>query len=290
MPRFLFGMIRVRKDEQIMKRFIWILLILLLAGCVKRPEEEVTIVPEDKGEQLMELDKLDVSLNRSFKNLYVKWNKIDEPGLIYRVTVQDGEGKDLAFAHTDYESYNAADLIAYAAQENEYYGPMSFLVEAMRRGSEEVLLSGQSESFQAGEFFPEEKEISIADKTITSFSYSARKSTMVYGMYIGELQDVNISVKDKEISCYGSYVKNGKLKEFEKKLKKEDWEEIEAFLKQGKLVRKRVNDPDLLILDADFPERKALRCEGMDRLQENWYELEVPDREGLLKLLLEKVR
>ena len=61
-----------------MKRIIWILLILLLAGCVKRPEEEVTIVPEDKGEQLMELDKLDVSLDRSFKNLYVKWNKTED--------------------------------------------------------------------------------------------------------------------------------------------------------------------------------------------------------------------
>ena len=273
-----------------MKRIIWILLILLLAGCVKRPEEEVTIVPEDKGEQLMELDKLDVSLDRSFKNLYVKWNKIDEPGLIYRVTVQDGEGKALASAHTDYESYNAADLIAYAAQENEYYGTVSLLVEAMQRGSEEVLLAGQSESFQAAEFFPEEKEIAVADKRVTSFSYSARKSTMVYGMYIGELQDVDIRVKDGEISCYGSYVKNGKLKEFEKKLKKEDWEEIESFLKQGKLVREKVDDPDLLILDADSPEKISLTYEGMDRLQESRYELEVPDREGLLELLLEKVR
>ncbi len=273
-----------------MKRFVWILLILLLAGCTPKPEEEVTDVPEDKGEQLMELDKLDVSLTRSFKNLYVKWNKIDEPGLIFKVTVHDEEGKNLAYAHTDFDSYNAIDLIAYAAQENEYYGTASFLVEAMKRGSEEVLLTGESESFSAGEFFPEEQQIALEDKTITSFSYSARKSTMVYGMYIGELQDMNVRVKDGEISCYGSYVRNEKLKEFEKKLKKEDWDEIEAFLKQGKLVRRRVDDPDLLVLDADSPERITLSFEGMDRMQENWYELEVPDREGLLKLLLEKAR
>ncbi len=271
-----------------MKKITILVMMLLLVSCVSKKEEEEIITPQAEEEiTLADLEKLTVFLNKNFSSLYVKWDEITDSDLIYKVRVLDTEGKTLAETLENYNSMNGLDLLAYGAQENEYYDAACFKVEAMKRGSEDVLLEGQSEEVMISDFFPKEKEVGLKDKKITSFSYSARRSGMVYGMYFGELQSFDLNIDEDKVSCYGSYVKGDKLKEFEKTLKKEELEKLLALIEGGKLVRRSLRDPQLIVMDEDTPERITLSYEGMEDMYSRWYEFEPADRDALLNLLLE---
>jgi len=217
----------------------------------------------------------------------IVFDAIDDDFVRARLTLLDKDGNVLAQKHENYTSMNGLDLLAYGAQENEYYDAACFKAEAMRPQSEEVLLEGRSEEIIIRDFFPEEKVIDLKDKTLTSFSYSARKAGMTYGTYFGELQGFDLYVKDDAASCYGSYVKNGKLKEFEKILSKEQFEKLCALIKEGRLERRSLRDPELIVMDEDIPERIRAGFEDMEKMLSQWYEFIPADKEALLNLLLE---
>ena len=273
-----------------MKKIIILLLGILLVSCTK--ESEITepdttgINEENKGENIMDLEKLDVTVNTEYNGFYVRWNEINDPSLIYKVTLEDKDGKTLAFLHERGSGITAWDLLGYGAQENDYYGTVRFKVEAFKDGSEDALISGTTQDLEVKDFFPEEKELAIEGQAIKSFSYSSSKSTMVYGMYKEGMQNFDLYVKD-EANIYGSYVKKEKLKEFEKKLSDEEFKKLEALLRKGKLVRENVQDPELIIMDADSPETIQLVLDDMSYLERRWYVFEPENKQALLDLLME---
>ena len=272
-----------------MKKFIILLLGILLVSCTKKTEiiePDITDNTEDKGESIMDLEKLDVTLSTEYDGLYVRWNEIEDPSLIYKVTVEDKDGNDLAFMHETGHGIVGFDLLGYAAQENEYYDTVRFRVEAMNRGSNEVLVSGTSPDLEVTDFFPKETELEISDQAIRSFSYSSSKSTMVYGSYKEGMQNFDLYAKD-EVKIYGSYVKDGRLKEFDKKLSDEKWKKLETMLRKGRLVRKSVDDPELIVMDADSPETIRMVLDDMSRLETRWFVYEPEDKEALLNMLME---
>ena len=272
-----------------MKKFIILLLGILLVSCTKKTEiiePDMTDNTEEKGENIMDLEKLDVTLGTEYNGLYVRWNEINDPSLIYKVTVEDKDGNDLAFMHETGHGIVGFDLLGYAAQENEYYDTVRFRVEAKQRGSDEVLLSGTSPDLEVTDFFPKETELAISDQAIGSFSYSSSKSTMVYGSYNEGMQNFDLYAKD-EVKIYGSYVKDGRLKEFDKKLSDEKWKKLEALLRKGRLVRKSVDDPELIVMDGDSPETIRMVLDDMSRLETRWFVYEPEDKEALLNMLME---
>ena len=272
-----------------MKKFIILLFGILLVSCTKKTEiiePDITDNTEDKGESIMDLEKLDVTLSTEYDGLYVRWNEIEDPSLIYKVTVEDKDGNDLAFMHETGHGIVGFDLLGYAAQENEYYDTVRFRVEAMKRGSNEVLVSGTSPDLEVTDFFPKETELEISDQAIRSFSYSSSKSTMVYGSYKEGMQNFDLYAKD-EVKIYGSYVKDGRLKEFDKKLSDEKWKKLETMLRKGRLVRKSVDDPELIVMDADSPETIRMVLDDMSRLETRWFVYEPEDKEALLNMLME---
>ena len=271
-----------------MKKFIILLLGILLVSCTKKTEiiePDMTDNTEEKGENIMDLEKLDVTLGTEYNGLYVRWNEINDPSLIYKVTVEDKDGNDLAFMHETGHGIVGFDLLGYAAQENEYYDTVRFRVEAKQRGSDEVLLSGTSPDLEVTDFFPKETELAIRS-AIRSFSYSSSKSTMVYGSYNEGMQNFDLYAKD-EVKIYGSYVKDGRLKEFDKKLSDEKWKKLEALLRKGRLVRKSVDDPELIVMDGDSPETIRMVLDDMSRLETRWFVYEPEDKEALLNMLME---
>ena len=272
-----------------MKKFIILLFGILLVSCTKKTEiiePDITDNTEDKGESIMDLEKLDVTLSTEYDGLYVRWNEINDPSLIYKITVEDKDGNDLAFMHETGHGIVGFDLLGYAAQENEYYDTVRFRVEAKQRGSDEVLVSGTSPDLEVTDFFPKETELEISDQAIRSFSYSSSKSTMVYGSYKEGMQNFDLYAKD-EVKIYGSYVKDGRLKEFDKKLSDEKWKKLETMLRKGRLVRKSVDDPELMVMDADSPETIRMVLDDMSRLETRWFVYEPEDKEALLNMLME---
>ena len=59
----------------------------------------------------MDLEKLDVTLSTEYDGLYVRWNEINDPSLIYKVTVEDKDGNDLAFMHETGHGIIGFDLL-----------------------------------------------------------------------------------------------------------------------------------------------------------------------------------
>lgn len=266
---------------------ILLAMALLLAGCTADREEETPVPIEEEGISLTDLDKLTVVLQKGRTSLYVKWDEIKDEDLIYRVSLLDKDGNVLAQKQENYTSMNGLPLLAYGAQENEYYDAACFKAEAMRPSNEEVVLEGKSEEIAIRDFFPEEKQVEVKDKTLSSFSYSSRKAGMTYGTYFGELQGFDLYVRDDEISCYGSYVKNGKLKEFEKTLSKGQFEKLCGLIREGRLERRSLRDPDLIVMDEDIPEKMEAGFEEMEKMLSQWYEFVPADKDALLNVLLE---
>ena len=83
-----------------MKKIIILLLGILLVSCTREPEiaepDTTGINEENKGENIMDLEKLDVTVNTEYNGFYVRWNEINDPSLIYKVTLEDKDGKTLA--------------------------------------------------------------------------------------------------------------------------------------------------------------------------------------------------
>ena len=47
------------------------------------------------------------------------------------------------------------------------------------------------------------------------------------------------------------------------------------MLKKGKLVRKRISDPNLIVLDGGSPEQLDITTDKFDRLEIRFYELDL---------------
>ena len=67
----------------------------------------------------------------------------------------------------------------------------------------------------------------------------------------------------------------------------EEFKKLEALLRKGKLVRKNVQDPELIIMDADSPETIQLVLDDMSYLERRWYVFEPENKQALLDLLME---
>lgn len=235
---------------------------------------------------------MNVTYDTSYGGFSVRWD--DVKAASYRIVIQkvfpDGKSEDLLETKENYAFAKGWDLVGYCAQENDYYGDLRFHVEALDQGGN-VVQEGDGPIFPVTDFFPEEKEKEIGDRTIRSFSYHiGTHSSMTTEKEPDTLQNCFIYNNGKEITFEASYTVGRREKNVKKNLKEKDWEELLTHIRKGKLVRKQIDDPNMIVLDGGSPEMLDITMKDFDRIEERFYELglSINDKEEILAWIRKK--
>ena len=229
---------------------------------------------------------MNVTYDTKYGGFSVRWEEVTNAS--YRIVIQkideDGKTEDLFLTIENYPFIQGWDLIGYCAQESGYYGDLRFHVEALDH-SGKVLEEGNGPVFKTTDYYPEEQEREIADRKIRSFSYHiGTHSSMTMEYEADSLQNCSIYNNGTEISFEAAYTIGRDLKKVSKTLQEKEWEELQELIKKGKLVKKKISDPNLMILDGGSPEGLDITTDVFDRMENRFYELGLSreDKEELL--------
>ena len=220
------------------------------------------------------LKEMKITVNNSYGNPVVTWEKPEGEELHYEVlirTVSSSDGGKTGMmmynVPVDYETFHAGDYIAYYAQEHEYYGPLSFQVTAYDK--ETAVAQGTSDIILAADCFPSVKELvfgeDVKPEDITMISYSGT------GSMAGDNFHYTLYKEDDEYLLDAAFFDETGEHTAEHPVDAEVYEQAKAFLEGGRIVRKTVGDPEIILLDGG-EEGYELYWNGMSELQRSWYE------------------
>lgn len=238
-----------------MKKWVVLFLVGFLLGC---------------NAEKKEIKEMNVELETGYYQPLCKWEALQEEVDTYRITLQKVEGdkvEGIATTETQYQPMGLGDQFFYYAQENNYYGPMRFKVEALQK--EKVIAQGVSDSFAVTDYYPQEEEISVPWDLLTSFSYSGSGSSMEH------LFDYSIRKED------GKFVYSGtdyslEESEFLTEITETQWEKLKNILKLGHYVRKHYSDPEIEMLDGS-EQHMRLEWKNQTTIQQDMYEFVLED-------------
>ena len=225
----------------------------------------------------------EVELNKDYGNLALSWEK---PEFIkgrdtYRICVEGRTGREYSrlYECEVYERYNrVTDYVAYSCQEKGFYEAVRFFIIAYDDGRD--VGYAVTEDLDPCEFFPEKEVMFIGDEIkkedITVFSYHT----------YGTTAESNNSIYVSHDSQIISITQAGKEKE--RKLTETQWQKILEFISKGKVVRKYVMDPEIIMLDGSG-EETSISWKGMNERDERYYELSLSeeDQQALIKYITE---
>ena len=229
---------------------------------------------------------LQILMETDYGRIRLEWNETQDAQ--YRVTVQSidekGDIKDLYSEWFDYHACYMEDRVAYLCQENGFPYRMQFYIETLI--DDEVTAEGTSDPVDPREFFPEKEELllekDIPLDTITSFYWHTS------GSYMQANQSLLLYKEDDSYVLSGSYYKDeNKEVEVERKLKEKDWNEFLELIKNGKVTRKYVMDPEIVILDGG-ESGMQLQWDDMSYAQENYYVYTPEDYDAIVNWLKNK--
>ncbi len=253
----------------------------LLCGCSGKPE----------GDPDVEEVQVNFEKDEEFGRLILSWEMPGDEFAEIQTAKPDGT---VLYSYQTTSGYeNVRDVLAYACQENDYYGPAVFILNVRSRDTEKLTRRYVSEEVNASEWFPEAREVSVDGRALQEFSWNRESQTM----YVESLQDTlsnfSVYIFDDQADFYAVwYDSEGTQQNTETSLEGESLQVLESLIAGGKLVRAAVEDPDMQALDAPTPERMTAVYEGADMLERNWYEYEMsPEaKQKLIDAVLEFCR
>ena len=214
------------------------------------------------------IQQFSVELSTEYGQLRLRWEK---PEIIkghegYSIVVERLENGEWTRVHTlgnAYTFYDATDLNAYVCQEHGFADRQRFVIEAY---DDDVLVGyAVSDEYDPREFFPEKEELIIDKDIMTDQIYYVSftsNGTMAEDCYS------YTAVKDDD-GCIFYY---GDSKE--KKISDTQWNDIIKLVKQGKIVRKNVMDPEFVILDGGY-RRYTVDWDDMSEAEDSYYVLKL---------------
>ncbi len=221
-----------------------------------------------------DLKQMNVRIEKEYGNALVSWEKPEGKELHYDVLIRTVSGSDggktgnmVCTVPTEQESFYAGDYIAWYAQENEYYGPMAVQVTAY--DGETVIAQGDSETIMAEECFPSVKELILGEdvkpEDITMISWSGT------GEMIGDNFHITLLKEDDEYTLDGEFYDENGQHRAERTVEASVFEQAKNYLEGGRIVRKTVEDPEIIILDGS-ESGYQIWWNGMSELQRSRYE------------------
>ena len=259
------------------------MLMILLTGCMKSEDPVVPSGVPDNGEE-ENMEGFVLKEDREYGILSLSWKR-ESADLIARVSIMDEEGKELYVFQTYSESANVKDLLAYACQENGYHGLISVKAQLLDRTSNEVKEEYISEPIDSTEWFPVEEVLDVTGRDLAEFHWMRSRPTSYVEEPVGLLDSFDIYVNEDSTTFYATYYNaSGKEKTIEKEWNEKDLERFSAYTKEGRVVRRVVDDPDMVLLDGPSEENMSAVYEGADIQERKWYEFRM-DREAKERLL-----
>ena len=253
-----------------------ILVAVLLGACASEAPEAVKTPETEKEDMTMNL-----AMNRTYGGLGLSWNEV--PGAaVYSICVLDDGGNALFEDLTYSPYYDARDALAYGAQENEYYGNVSFRVQATE--DKDVLLEETSEAVPVTDYFPEETEISLSGREVAMFVFHEQSSTSVMmDPQPDTLLNSSFSNLFGQYSFYGNKTdEEGNEVEVDRLLSEEEISTFRDYIRKGRYYRAHVEDPSVEVLDADSPRRFTLELEDEEEAVTRYFRFEPADSEKLI--------
>lgn len=221
-----------------------------------------------------DIQQFSVELSTDYGQLKLGWEKPetirDNEG--YNIIVErivDGEWRHVYAVKSAYTYYDATDLNAYVCQKQGFTDRQRFIVEAY--DTDTIVGYAVSEEYDPRDFFPEKeeliigKDISVDDIDCVSFTSNGTNAEDNYSY-----------TAVKEDDDYILYYDDTK----EKKISDSEWNEIIKFVKAGRIVRKTVMDPEIVVLDGGY-RRYTANWEGMSESDQSYYLLKL-DNDDLL--------
>ncbi len=223
------------------RNLLFILILFILSGCTNKPDEK-------------DLTKLSPKVDISVGSAAVSWEvpmNLEPADEVYYLTCYTADVKDNQITRNDkvFETeltipyFNANRHISYYCQENEYFG--YFIYDVVAYVDDEIMASGSSEPFKGEDVFPIEKSIEMEGLEINSFSYVSNAD------YVEGNFSFHILLQKDSIVLYATYFDGVTLdkKTVEKNITLEEWEGLLKLLKDGSLLRYKVSDPEIEMLD-----------------------------------------
>lgn len=183
------------------------------------------------------------------------------------------------------------DLVAYSAQNNNWYEDMKIRVSCVDENGQ-LIAEDYSEAFAVTDYFCEEKTREIKGRKPHVFSFTNARM-MYIPQYSDELDSLSVIFEDEGVRLNADYYdQSGKKKEIGRNLTQKETETLLCYLEEGQLVRKKVNDPSIMILDGGTPATYQLTLKDGDRLEERWYifHIEKSRQDELMAFLLSLCR
>ena len=220
------------------------------------------------------LKPMNIRIENEYGTALVSWEKPEGKELHYDVLIHTVSGSDggktgdmVCNVPTEQESFRAGDYIAWYAQEHEYYGPVAVQVTAY--DGETVIAQGESESFMAEECFPAVKELILGEDV------KPEDITMISWSGTGEMREDNFHItllkEDDEYTLDGEFYDENGPHTADRTVDAEVFEQAKSYLEGGRIVRKTVEDPEIVWLDYS-ESGYQLWWNGMSELERSWYE------------------
>lgn len=262
---------------------------MTICGCRREDPSSVSAdsVPEieNGGQETDVEEELKAVLDDSY-HLCVRWNPgRDVERSVVTAQIPEGDGYRDVYETFTYEDYtDVLDVMRYYAQENEYFGEMRFMVQTFDKDGN-LLAETVVGPADIHDYFPELKSFSPAGREIKMFTYSRGGSSSV----VEDLKDVLDSFTfirhslDGDYVMYAEYYKSsGKKKSIEKKLDEKKWSELVDLAQKGMMERIVIDDPDMMVLDADFPTVYDLEFQDQTDLEDKCYRFRPDSEQELL--------
>ncbi len=286
-----------------MKKLLLVFLGLLTACHVTNtPAETASASPEvivsepaETEVPMTDQNRLNPVIDTTYGGFALRWNNPDNypTRIILQRVEPDQSVQDLYTVETNHNYQQCWDIVGYAAQKHDYYGNMQFLLQETDAQGK-ILKEEPTEVFACTDFFPEEKTKSISGQTVKYISYtSGQSSSMIAGYPAGTMSNCTVYHFRDEYTFTATYwIKDFTSKEIEKKLTEKDWNEVLQYLEGGQLIRKKISDPDFIVLDGGHPECLQVNTEEMTRLEERFYdyEPEKDKKEALIQWMINKCK
>ena len=221
-----------------------------------------------------EIRAFNVELDGRYGQLALSWDET-EGADGYLVTVQgktaDGY-RDLYGVTVDGNYYRASDLLAYGLQQQGPHEKARLVVYGLEENRK--ISRGVTADFLTENYYPEKAELIIGQdlslEAITSISFhSSGMSAESNFSYVAMKED------EEAILYYGD--------DQERKLTGNHWQQLLALVSRGRILRRPVRDPQLIVLDESSCGYR-LSWEGIRECEESYYQLLMPDDE-LLKTM-----
>lgn len=257
------------------------LLIVMQLNVADAETEKRINMENETGEAVLQI--FEVQMESEYGQMNLSWQK---PEFIrgndtYTVAAEGLKGSEFIRLYemqiTD-TFFRATDVIAYVCQENGFYEQLRFFIVAYDDGKD--VGYAYTETFDPRQYFPEKERLVYGEDV----SMSDIRTLDVHSN--GMAAEDNWSYFVVHDGSTEMYFNKAGSEERRITLNNGQWQKILDYLARGEIVRKRVMDPEIVILDGGEQDI-SVTWNGMKEIEESYYHvsLDAGDRQQLLDYL-----